>query len=93
MFVGPLSSSSSREEIIEYLRTLPSIRERCGRVYGLAKQGKLQYFDYHPEREEDIVNYCIKIIQVPLTPYYHAYSTPFDTFHDTSVISGVIFHP
>jgi Protein of unknown function (DUF1688) len=93
MLVIPLSSSSSRENTIEYLRTLPSIRERCGRVYDLAKQGKLQYFDYHPEREEDVVNYCINVIQVPSTPYYHAYSSLFDTFHDTSVISGMIFHP
>ncbi|KAI9464073.1 DUF1688-domain-containing protein [Lactarius psammicola] len=57
------AQSSSRAQTIEYLRTLLSIRERCGRVHDLAKQGKLQYFEYHPEKEEDVTNYCIKIIQ------------------------------
>jgi hypothetical protein len=62
MFAGTLSSS--REQMIEYLRTLPSIRERCGRVHDLARQGKLQYFDYHPEKEEIVTDYCIRIIKV-----------------------------
>lgn len=62
MLVG--TQSSSRAQTIEYLRTLLSIRERCGRVHDLAKQGKLQYFEYHPEKEEDVTNYCIRIIQV-----------------------------
>jgi hypothetical protein len=64
MLVGTFNAST--EQTIEYLRTLPSIRERCGRVHDLAKQGKLQYFDYHPEKEEDVTNYCIKIIRVCL---------------------------
>lgn len=51
-----------------YLQTLPSIRERCSRVFELAKQGKLQYFDYHPEKEDDAVAYCIGIMQVLWCP-------------------------
>jgi hypothetical protein len=62
MLVG--TSSLSREQMIEYLRTLPSIRERCGRVHDLARQGRLQYFDYHPENEEIVTDYCIRIIRV-----------------------------
>jgi Protein of unknown function (DUF1688) len=62
MLVGSLSSS--KDQMIEYLRTLPSIRERCGRVHDLARQGKLEYFNYHPEREQDVTEYCIRIIQV-----------------------------
>ncbi|TFY82108.1 hypothetical protein EWM64_g1910 [Hericium alpestre] len=50
-------------EKIEYLRTLPAIRERCGRVHDLAKQGKLQYFDYHPEKETAVVDYCINVMK------------------------------
>lgn len=57
----------SLEQKIAYLRTLPAIRERCGRVYELAKQGKLQYFDYNPDREDAAADYCIKIIEV--TPF------------------------
>ena len=71
MLVGTFSLST--DQTIEYLRTLPSIRERCGRVHDLAKQGKLQYFDYHPEKEEDVTNYCIKIIRVCLPFPYRAF--------------------
>jgi hypothetical protein len=49
-----------------YLRTLPSIRERCSRVHELAKQGRLEYFDYTPEEEEQVVKFCLGIIQVSL---------------------------
>jgi Protein of unknown function (DUF1688) len=47
-----------------YLRTLPAIRERCGRVYELAKKGQLHYFDYHPEKEADVAAFCVEIIKV-----------------------------
>ncbi|KAG6837784.1 hypothetical protein H0H93_001711 [Arthromyces matolae] len=53
------------EQKAEYLRTLPAIRERCGRVYELAKQSKLQYFDYHPEKEADVTKFCTEIMKVP----------------------------
>ncbi|KAF9445426.1 DUF1688-domain-containing protein [Macrolepiota fuliginosa MF-IS2] len=46
-----------------YLRTLPAIRERCSRVYDLATQGKLQYFDYHPAKEVDAADFCLGIIK------------------------------
>lgn len=55
------------EQKAQYLRTLPSIRERCGRVHELAKQGKLQYFDYHPEKEQAAVDLCIEVIKVCLS--------------------------
>lgn len=74
-------------QTIEYLRTLVSIRERCGRVHDLAKQGKLQYFEYHPEKEEDVVNYCIRIIQV-CQHILHCLSISLMGL--TSVISGII---
>ncbi|KAH7882868.1 hypothetical protein F5I97DRAFT_1831757 [Phlebopus sp. FC_14] len=45
-----------------YLRTLPSIRERCAQVHELAKQGRLQYFDYHPDKEDAVVDFCTSII-------------------------------
>lgn len=51
-----------------YLRTLPAIRERCNKVYDLATQGKLQYFDYHPEKEGAAVELCIDIIKAWLLP-------------------------
>lgn len=47
-----------------YLRTLPSIRERCRRVHELAKEGKLQYFDYNSEKEKDVAQFCIGLMKV-----------------------------
>ncbi|GLB40069.1 putative DUF1688-domain-containing protein [Lyophyllum shimeji] len=51
------------EQKYDYLRTLPAIRERCGRVHQLAQQGKLEYFDYHPEKEADVAEFCIHIMK------------------------------
>jgi hypothetical protein len=64
-----ITSVSSVESTIAYLRSLPSIRERCSRVYDLAKEGKLEYFDYHPEKEEEVVKFCAKIIEVGVPLY------------------------
>jgi hypothetical protein len=52
------------EATAAYLRTLPAIRERCSRVHDLAAQGKLQFFDYHPEKEADVAAFCLNIIKV-----------------------------
>jgi hypothetical protein len=54
------------EQTAMYLRTLPAIRQRCSQVHELAKEGKLQYFDYHPEKEEEVSAFCIDIIKVGL---------------------------
>ncbi|KAI0726718.1 hypothetical protein C8Q72DRAFT_783034 [Fomitopsis betulina] len=51
------------EQTAAYLRTLPAIRERCGRVHALAKEGKLEYFTYHPEKEADAAAFCVDIIK------------------------------
>ncbi|KAF8513594.1 hypothetical protein BU17DRAFT_53148 [Hysterangium stoloniferum] len=54
---------SSPIQTAAYLKTLPSIRERCIRVYELAKQDRLEFFKYSPEKEAEVVNFCINIIQ------------------------------
>lgn len=51
-------------QLAVYLRTLPAIRERCTLVHELAKENKLQYFDYHPDKEVDVANFCIEIMKV-----------------------------
>lgn len=48
----------------QYLLTLPAIRDRCSQVHDLAKEGKLEYFEYHPENEEKVADFCLQIIQV-----------------------------
>ncbi len=52
------------QQTASYLRTLPAIRERCTRVHELAKQGKLQYFDYHPEQEDAVASFCLDLMKV-----------------------------
>ncbi|TFK31759.1 hypothetical protein BDQ12DRAFT_660073 [Crucibulum laeve] len=58
-----ITAGISLEEKAAFLRTLPSIRVQCGRVFDLAKEGKLDYFDYYPEKEADVADYCIKIMK------------------------------
>ncbi|PFH53499.1 hypothetical protein AMATHDRAFT_1156 [Amanita thiersii Skay4041] len=47
----------------DYLRTLPSIRERCSRVFELAKANRLQYFNYSPEKEADVTAFCLELLK------------------------------
>jgi len=63
-------TNTSPAQTAAYLRTLPAIRERCGRVHDLAMKGELNYFEYHPEKEADVSSFCIGIMKVrdmPLT--------------------------
>ena len=55
--------SSSPSQTAAYLRTLPAVRERCGRVHALAKEGKLEYFEYHPEKVVDAAAFCADIMK------------------------------
>jgi len=57
-------TTESLEHKARYLRTLPAIRDRCNQVFELAKQGKLEYFDYHPEKEAGATEFCSGIITV-----------------------------
>ena len=43
----------------EYLRTLPSIRERCTKVYEKAKQGESTSFDINEAALSNIVNHVV----------------------------------
>lgn len=60
-----LATAFSGPSQAAYLRTLPAIRERCSNVHAMAQQGKLEYFDYSPDRESSVVNYCLEIMKVP----------------------------
>lgn len=64
MSLLPNSDSDSLLEQAAYLRTLPAIRERCTRVHTLAQKDGLQYFEYHPENEQTVVDFCAAIIEV-----------------------------
>lgn len=56
--------TSTPQGATAYLKTLPAIRERCSKVYDLATQGKLEYFDYISDREDEVAEFCVGIIKV-----------------------------
>lgn len=62
------------QQTAQYLRTLSAIRERCTKVHELAKQDKLEYFAYHPEREDVVASFCLDIIKVRNTSLYTHYA-------------------
>lgn len=57
-------TAATDAEKIAYLRTLPAIRQRCAEVHALAEENRLHYFEYHPDREADVVEYCASIMNV-----------------------------
>ena len=73
--MSPLVLSNSPEQTAVYLRTLLAIRERCGRVHALAKEGKLEYFDYHPEKEVEAAAFCVEIMKACTRVMYALHST------------------
>ena len=64
MNIASIDNSQSKAA---YLRSLPAIRERCEQVHELAREGKLQYFDYHQEKEADVAEFCIELMKVRST--------------------------
>ena len=61
----PLLTQNLAPELkAQYLLTLPAIRDRCSQIHDLAKDGKLEYFEYHPENEEKVAEFCVGIIEV-----------------------------
>ncbi|KAJ7179769.1 DUF1688-domain-containing protein [Mycena filopes] len=57
-----MDAPQTPEESAAWLRTLPAIRERCNAVFRLAEQDKLQYFEYHPENEVKVAQFCKEIV-------------------------------
>ena len=52
---------------VEYLTSLEAVRERCNKVFGLAKENKLQYFSYNEEKEVSVAAFCITLLKVRAT--------------------------
>jgi hypothetical protein len=51
-------------ETVSYIRSLPAIRERCSKVYKLAQDDKLDHWTLNADREDDVLDYCARIIKV-----------------------------
>jgi hypothetical protein len=52
---------------IQELLGLEAVRTRAHIVLKLAEAGRLNHFNYHPERMEDATDYVLKLIQVERT--------------------------
>jgi hypothetical protein len=48
---------------VKLLRQLSTIRQRSYQVFGLAEKDQLEYFEYVPEREKNVVDYCALIVR------------------------------
>lgn len=55
---------SAMDEQIAYLQSLPSVRERCTKVYALAEQDKLDFWELDASKTADIVEFCCSLIKV-----------------------------
>ncbi|CAG7850476.1 Uracil catabolism protein 4 AltName: Full=Pyrimidine-degrading protein 14 [Serendipita indica DSM 11827] len=58
-----MADKAALESHLKTLRALPTIRQRCKLVHALAQQNKLQYFEYHPEKEHEVVMFCEEIMR------------------------------
>ncbi|KAM0746488.1 DUF1688-domain-containing protein [Meredithblackwellia eburnea MCA 4105] len=54
-----MASSNPR---ITYLRSLPSIRAECSKVFAAAQEGKLGYWDLDLSKEQEIVDFVCQLI-------------------------------
>jgi hypothetical protein len=88
-----LASGLTIQDKAAYLRTLPSIRERCGRVHDLAKDGKLEYFEYHPEKEKDVTEFCIGIMKARTVTDIKTHSSSLALVHPGAQVSAVLNMP
>ncbi|GAA5854709.1 hypothetical protein JCM8547_004948 [Rhodosporidiobolus lusitaniae] len=55
-------STSSNADKIAYLRSLPSIRAQCAKVFALAQQDKLDYWTLDLTQESKIVDFVCELI-------------------------------
>lgn len=62
---------------VKYLLSLRAIRERASIVGEAAKAGKLNHFNVHEDKLDDVADFVISVIEVrqPPSPPYHNYSS------------------
>lgn len=58
---GYHSASFQTEDVIQHLRELSTIRERCQQIYQLAQQDRTRYFKLHPEKLDDVVEFVLAV--------------------------------
>lgn len=50
--------------IVLYLRSLEAVRDRSQQVFDLAIKGELDHWVWDGDKLMDVVDYCVKIIEV-----------------------------
>ncbi|EIW66550.1 hypothetical protein TREMEDRAFT_45681 [Tremella mesenterica DSM 1558] len=53
----------STPPIVTYLRSLEAVRERSGKIYQLALEGKLDHWEYKEDKLGEVVDFCVAIIK------------------------------
>ncbi|GLE04731.1 hypothetical protein PINS_up013710 [Pythium insidiosum] len=51
------------DALVEFLRSLPSVRETCRRVYALARDDALPHFSVDEDKIADVAEFVIQIIR------------------------------
>jgi hypothetical protein len=49
---------------VAYLRSLDAVRDRSQQVFDLVLAGKADHWDWHEDKLDDVVEYCLNIIKV-----------------------------
>lgn len=55
--------SNAAQRAIAYLQSPKAIRDRCGQLYSLAQQGKLNHFRLNPERLAPTADYVLAVMR------------------------------
>ena len=54
----------STPQLVTYLRSLDAVRDRSKQVFDLVVAGKADHWDWHEDKLDDVVDYCLNIIKV-----------------------------
>lgn len=52
------------DDQVKYLLSLRAVRERASIVADVAKSGKLNHFDLHEDRLDDVAEFVVSVIKV-----------------------------
>jgi hypothetical protein len=63
MTIREIHLSTREQETIAYLRSPQAIRERCGQLFGLACDDRLQHFRCHLSQLDRVADYVIEVTQ------------------------------
>lgn len=63
---APMANDDS-EQALRLLHLLPAVRERANIIYAVAKDQKLQYFDFDASNMDRVADYVLETIKVRIS--------------------------